>query len=259
MANTTTTYTKYDTQGGFGISLMELRELMELRRTEAVAKVAEMGGVKNICEMLKSSMTGGLNIVHVIVLLVHKLYMYNFTNCSVDLTANNLTLTSINIYSGLTGEESDLEERRHIFGTNVIPPKKPKTFMDLLWDALQDTTLIILCISALVSLILWLITKYGGTLLNMPHDEDEDHGWIDSLAIFVTVCAVCFVTAINDYSKEQQFRGLQSKLETDHRFPVIRKGEAIEVQNAEIVVGDICQVQQRKHRPPQDKHIYSET
>ena len=34
--------------------------------------------------------------------------------------------------------------RRDVFGSNTIPPKPPKTFMQLVWEALQDVTLIIL-------------------------------------------------------------------------------------------------------------------
>lgn len=39
-----------------------------------------------------------------------------------------------------------------MFGENLIPPKKPKTFLQLVWEALQDVTLIILEVAAIVSL-----------------------------------------------------------------------------------------------------------
>ena len=55
-------------------------------------------------------------------------------------------------FSGLSGEKSDLEIRRDVFGSNTIPPKSPKTFLQLVWEALQDVTLIILELAALVSL-----------------------------------------------------------------------------------------------------------
>src|SRR5687767_11530615 len=51
-------------------------------------------------------------------------------------------------------EGKDLELRRQVFGSNVIPPKPPKTFLRLVWEALQDVTLIILEVAALVSLCL---------------------------------------------------------------------------------------------------------
>lgn len=53
---------------------------------------------------------------------------------------------------GLSGSREDFEHRQDTFGSNVIPPKPPKTFMQLVWEALQDVTLIILEVAALVSL-----------------------------------------------------------------------------------------------------------
>merc|ERR1712013_871957 len=50
--------------------------------------------------------------------------------------------------SGLSGEKSDLEHRQDVFGSNTIPPKPPKTFLELVWEALQDVTLIILQVAA---------------------------------------------------------------------------------------------------------------
>lgn len=44
--------------------------------------------------------------------------------------------------TGLPGTAPDLEKRKQIFGQNFIPPKKPKTFLQLVWEALQDVTLI---------------------------------------------------------------------------------------------------------------------
>lgn len=53
---------------------------------------------------------------------------------------------------GLSGQPSDIEKRISAFGQNLIPPKKPKTFLQLVWEALQDVTLIILEVAAIVSL-----------------------------------------------------------------------------------------------------------
>lgn len=74
-------------------------------------------------------------------------------------------------------------------------------------------------------------------------DEDEaKYGWIEGAAIFISVILVVIVTASNDYSKEKQFRGLQSRIEGEHRFSVIRQGEVKQISVSDIVVGDICQV-----------------
>lgn len=74
-------------------------------------------------------------------------------------------------------------------------------------------------------------------------DEDEaKHGWIEGLAILISVIVVVIVTAFNDYTKEQQFRGLQNRIEGEHKFSVIRQGEVKQIFVGDIVVGDICQV-----------------
>jgi magnesium-transporting ATPase (P-type) len=48
----------------------------------------------------------------------------------------------------------DVERRKEVFGTNTIPAKKPKSFLELAWEAAQDFTLIILMIAAAISLVL---------------------------------------------------------------------------------------------------------
>lgn len=50
------------------------------------------------------------------------------------------------------------------------------------------------------------------------------------------------VTAFNDYSKERQFRGLQNRIEGEHKFAVIRAAEVKQISVGDIVVGDICQI-----------------
>lgn len=67
---------------------------------------------------------------------------------------------------GLSGNVDDLELRKQVFGANLIPPKPPKTFLQLVWEALQDVTLIILEIAALISLVL--------AFYKPPESHDED-------------------------------------------------------------------------------------
>lgn len=74
-------------------------------------------------------------------------------------------------------------------------------------------------------------------------DEGEaEAGWIEGAAILLSVICVVLVTAFNDWSKEKQFRGLQSRIEQEQRFTVLRGGQVIQIPVAEIVVGDIAQV-----------------
>lgn len=77
-------------------------------------------------------------------------------------------------------------------------------------------------------------------------DSEQEAGWIEGVAILGAVIVVVLVTAFNDYRKEQQFRGLQSKIEHEHQFSVIRGGKDIHIPVGDLVVGDICQVKYGK-------------
>ncbi|XP_036145958.1 plasma membrane calcium-transporting ATPase 2 isoform X2 [Monomorium pharaonis] len=177
---------------------------MELRGREGVNKVNGYGGVQEICK---------------------KLY------------------TSPN--EGLSGSAADVQHRRETYGSNMIPPKPPKTFLQLVWEALQDVTLIILEVAALVSLGLSFYHPADDEEKSANADDLKDeakYGWIEGLAILISVIVVVLVTAFNDYSKERQFRGLQSRIEGEHKFSVIRQGEVKQISVSDIVVGDICQI-----------------
>ncbi|XP_019360656.1 PREDICTED: plasma membrane calcium-transporting ATPase 2 isoform X6 [Gavialis gangeticus] len=195
--------------GDFGCTLEELRSLMELRGTEAVVKIKETyGDTEGLCRRLKTSPI-----------------------------------------EGLPGTAADLDKRKLIFGKNFIPPKKPKTFLQLVWEALQDVTLIILEIAAIISLGLSFYQPPGegneGCATAAAGGEDEgeaEAGWIEGAAILLSVICVVLVTAFNDWSKEKQFRGLQSRIEQEQKFTVVRGGQVIQIPVAEIVVGDMAQV-----------------
>ncbi|KAM6946780.1 plasma membrane calcium-transporting ATPase 2 isoform 5-T5 [Lycodopsis pacificus] len=194
----------------FGCSVMELRSLMELRGPEAVVKIQEdYAGVEGLCKRLKTSPT-----------------------------------------EGFPGAQTDLDKRKEIFGKNVIPPKTPKTFQELVWEALQDVTLIILEIAALISLGLSFYHPPGesdgescGAAEGGAEDEGEaDTGWMEGAAILLSVVCVVLVTAFNDWSKEKQFRGLQSRIEQEQKFQVVRGSQVIQLPVSDIVVGDIAQI-----------------
>ena len=47
--------------------------------------------------------------------------------------------------------------------------------------------------------------------------EERKTGWVEGFAILAAVFIVVMVTAINDYTKERQFRELQKKLDSTSR------------------------------------------
>ncbi|XP_014685599.1 plasma membrane calcium-transporting ATPase 4 isoform X5 [Equus asinus] len=196
-------------EGDFGCTVMDLRKLMELRSGDAIDQI--------------HAHYGGV--------------------------ANLCSRLKTNPVEGLSGNPADLERRKQVFGQNLIPPKKPKTFLELVWEALQDVTLIILEIAAIISLVLSFYRPPGeeneqcGLAVSTPEDEGEaEAGWIEGAAILFSVIIVVLVTAFNDWSKEKQFRGLQNRIEKEQKFSIIRNGHIIQLPVAEIVVGDIAQI-----------------
>ena len=74
-------------------------------------------------------------------------------------------------------------------------------------------------------------------------DETETKAsYIEGVAILVAVIVVVLVTAFNDWRKERQFRGLQSKIEHEHKFATLRCGEVQQIAVGDLLVGDICHV-----------------
>lgn len=73
-------------------------------------------------------------------------------------------------------------------------------------------------------------------------DEDDNLSWIEGFAILVSVVVVVLVTAFNDFSKERQFRRLQTRVDAEQKFAVIRNGLQEQIFVGDIVVGDICQI-----------------
>lgn len=114
------------------------------------------------------------------------------------------------------------------YGPNFIPDAPMKSIFELLKEALSDFTLIILMIAAVVSLGLELFLN-----------EDYDSGWIEGTAILLAVLAVSVVTAINDYTKELQFRELERSAQRTESCTVLRNGHKQPVKAQEVVVGDI--------------------
>lgn len=90
------------------------------------------------------------------------------------------------------------------------------------------------------------MTTFSSFLTGGHDDSESEAGWIEGVAILVSVVIVVLVTAFNDYTKERQFRGLQNRIEHEHKFSVIRGGEVMQIPVSDIVVGDICQVKYGK-------------
>lgn len=101
---------------------------------------------------------------------------------------------SVSLNEGVHG--SDIAIRQKICGINWYSEKPPRTFLMFVWDALQDLTLIILMVCAVVSIGVGLAT------------EGWPKGLYDGLGILLSIFLVVLVTAVTDYKQSLQFRDL---------------------------------------------------
>lgn len=188
----------------FSVKLNELKDLMQLKGTDAANRLnTSHGGLEGLAAKLGTS-----------------------------------------LLTGLDDSPPSIEKRVNVYGRNEIPPKAPKSIFRLALEALQDTTLVMLMICSVISI---------GLSFYHPAEEKKDEEfmlvkskdlgnleWVEGAAIMVAVVVVVFVTAFNDWRKEKQFRGLKSKIESNHLASVIRNGQVKQINVKDLVVGDIC-------------------
>ncbi|GAQ87615.1 Calcium transporting ATPase [Klebsormidium nitens] len=127
---------------------------------------------------------------------------------------------------GISGTPEDVAARQEKFGTNTHPEKPRKPFWRFVWEACQDTTLIILAICAVVSLAVEMNTQGTKT------------GWYDGAGIGFAVTLCVFVTAISDWRQSLQFANL-NKEKGKIYINVVRGGKREKVLIFDLVVGDI--------------------
>ncbi|KAI0787507.1 calcium-translocating P-type ATPase [Fomes fomentarius] len=134
--------------------------------------------------------------------------------------------------------DAALEERRRVFGANVLPVRPSKSLLQLMWLALKDKVLVLLSIAAVVSLALGFFQDFG-----TPRPEGEPPvDWVEGVAIMVAILIVVLVGSLNDWQKERQFQELNEKKD-ERGVKVIRDGVEMIIDIKEVVVGDVAVVE----------------
>ncbi|XWS21285.1 hypothetical protein CRYUN_Cryun30bG0042600 [Craigia yunnanensis] len=133
---------------------------------------------------------------------------------------------STSIIDGIPTSEHLINERKRIYGINKFTETPARGFLFFVWEALQDTTLMILAICALVSLAV------GITVEGWPK------GAYDGLGIVLSILLVVFVTATSDYKQSLQFRDLD-KEKKKIMVQVTRDGLRQKISIFDLLPGDI--------------------
>jgi magnesium-transporting ATPase (P-type) len=138
------------------------------------------------------------------------------------------------VKNGIKGDSQDIEDRKINFGDNEPPKAEIKGFLKIFLGALDDFTLKILMVAALVS-----IAVSVGTNWDTSHRSTS---WIEGFAIVVAIFISAMVSSINDYQKEKQFQELNNKADSRKTISVIRNGQSLVIHQSLVLVGDIVEI-----------------
>lgn len=128
--------------------------------------------------------------------------------------------------NGIPTDAAALNRREEVYGINKFTESVARSFWVFVWEALQDMTLMILGVCALVSLIVGVAT------------EGWPKGAHDGLGIVASILLVVFVTATSDYRQSLQFRDLD-KEKKKISIQVTRNGYRQKMSIYDLLPGDI--------------------
>jgi Ca2+-transporting ATPase len=150
---------------------------------------------------------------------------------SIDGIASRLHVSLEDGLDSSAAPPMSLDDRRRIFGANVLPMVPTKSFFYLWYQNLKDPIIVMLMVAALVSTILGVAVP----------EEREQSAWTEGVAIWVAVFVVSLVGAGNDWSKDRSFQKLNAQKDVID-VKVFRDGKESVVLSTELVVGDIVMV-----------------
>ncbi|KAL7259306.1 hypothetical protein ACSBR1_005237 [Camellia fascicularis] len=129
---------------------------------------------------------------------------------------------------GITTKESDIKQRINVFGSNTYEKPPTESFLNFVFEAFKDTTIIILLVCAVFSL------GFG----IKQHSPTE--GWYDGGSIIVAAILVVVVSAISNFRQSRQFDKLSDESSDLMKVEVVRNGHKQPISIFEVVVGDIA-------------------
>lgn len=132
--------------------------------------------------------------------------------------------------------DGSFTDRIRVYGTNKLPERKAKSFLELAWIAYNDKVLILLTIAAIISLALGIYQSVTAT------GKEARVQWVEGVAIIVAILIVVIVGAANDWQKERQFVKLNKKKD-DRLVKVIRSGKTSEISVHDVLVGDVMHLE----------------
>ncbi|GJN86153.1 hypothetical protein PLIIFM63780_009730 [Purpureocillium lilacinum] len=126
-------------------------------------------------------------------------------------------------------------DRRRIFGTNRLPRRRHKSFLRLMWIAFNDKLLILLTISATISLAIGIYQSVGEA-------GSSNIEWVDGVTVVIAIIIIVLATAANDWQQNHKFEKLNERNQ-QREVTVVRSGRAQKIWIHDVLVGDVMHIE----------------
>lgn len=127
-------------------------------------------------------------------------------------------------------------DRKRVFGENLVPQRKQKSFFRLMWIAFNDKLIILLTISATISLAIGIYQTVD------PSVDSSRIEWVDGVTIVAAIAVIVIASAATDWQKNQKFKKLNERKD-QRNVTVIRSGRYQTISVYDVLVGDILRVE----------------
>ncbi|KAL7939241.1 cation transporting ATPase [Trichoderma chlorosporum] len=134
------------------------------------------------------------------------------------------------------GPDNRFIDRRRIFGANRLPRRRQKSFLKLMWIAFNDKLMILLTISASISLAI-------GLYQSLTADEDASNiEWVDGVTVVAAIIVIVFASAATDWQKNHRFEKLNER-QQQRDVTVLRSGRIQQISIYDVMVGDVLHIE----------------
>lgn len=133
-------------------------------------------------------------------------------------------------------DDKAFTDRIRVFGRNKLPKRRQKSFLRLMWIAWNDKLIILLTISATISLVI-------GIYQSLDAGEGGSNiEWVDGVTVVVAILVIVFASAATDWQKNRKFAKLNERKE-QRDVLVIRSGCDRQISVYDVVVGDVMHLE----------------
>jgi len=126
-------------------------------------------------------------------------------------------------------------DRKRVFGDNRLPQIAQKSFFRLLWIAFNDKLIILLTISATISLAI-------GIYQSTDSSGASRVEWVDGVTIVVAILVIIIASAATDWQKNYKFKKVNERKQ-QRDVTVVRSGRLQRISVHEVVVGDLMHLE----------------